>query len=99
MEHSRRPREKEAAFILKDLKQTLAGIEKNLRLIEKRAPVRMQAYAETLRERIAKLSSVEVDPSRIAVEVAVMADKLDISEECTRLRAHIAKFDEDLARR
>lgn len=89
-------REKEAAFILKDLKQTLAGIEKNLRLIEKRAPVRMQAYAETLRERIAKLSSVEVDPARIAVEVAVLADKLDISEECTRLRAHLAKFDEDL---
>ena len=89
-------REKEAAFILKDLKLTLAGIEKNLRLIEKRAPVRMQAYAETLRERIAKLSSVEVDPARIAVEIAVLADKLDISEECTRLRAHLAKFDEDL---
>jgi uncharacterized protein (TIGR00255 family) len=90
-------REKEAAFILKDLKQTLAGVEKTLRLIEKRAPVRMQAYVANLRERIAKLSSVEVDPSRIAVEIAVLADKLDISEECTRLRAHLAKFDEDLA--
>jgi len=91
-----RTREKEAAFILKDLKRTLAGIEKTLRLIENRAPVRMQEYSESLRERIAKLSSVEVDPSRIAMEVAVLADKLDIAEECTRLRAHLAKFDEDL---
>jgi uncharacterized protein (TIGR00255 family) len=89
-------REKEAAFILKDLKQTLAGIEKTLRLIEKRAPVRMQEYSEGLRERITKLSSVQVEPSRIAVEIAVLADKLDISEECTRLSAHLVKFDEDL---
>ena len=90
-------REKEAAFLLKDLKLTLAGIEKTLRLIEKRAPVRMQEYSGSLRERITKLSSVQVDPSRIAVEIAVLADRLDISEECTRLRAHLAKFDEDLA--
>ncbi len=90
-------REKEAAFILKDLKQTLAGIEKTLRLIEKRAPVRMQEYSSGLRERITKLSSVQVDPSRIAVEIAVLADRLDIAEECTRLRAHLAKFHEDLS--
>jgi uncharacterized protein (TIGR00255 family) len=89
-------REKEAAFILKDLEKTLAGFEKDLRLIEKRAPVRMQEYSANLRERIAALSAVEVDPSRIAVEIAVLADKLDIAEECTRLRAHLAKFDDDL---
>ena len=89
-------REKEAAFLLKDLKRTLAGIERTLQSVEERAPVRMKEYAESLRVRIAKLSSVEVDPSRIAVEIAVLADKLDIAEECTRLRAHIAKFNEDL---
>jgi uncharacterized protein (TIGR00255 family) len=89
-------REKEAAFILKDLKRTLAGIEKTLKFIEDRAPVRMKEYAQSLKERIAALSAVETDPSRIAVEIAVLADKLDIAEECTRLRAHLAKFNEDL---
>jgi uncharacterized protein (TIGR00255 family) len=89
-------REKEAAFILKDLTKTLDGIEKNLRLIEKRAPVRMQEYSENLRERIAKLAAVEIEPDRIAAEIAVLADRLDISEECTRLHAHLAKFGEDL---
>ncbi len=28
-------------------------------------------------------------------EIAIFADRLDISEECTRLRAHLAKFSED----
>jgi uncharacterized protein (TIGR00255 family) len=89
-------RKKEGAFILKDLRRTLAGIEKNLQLIERRAPVRMKEYAANVRERIAKLSAVEVDPARIAMETAVLADRLDIAEECTRLRAHLAKFSEDL---
>ncbi|MBN2188756.1 MAG: YicC family protein [Chitinispirillaceae bacterium] len=89
-------REKEGAFMLKDLKLTLAGIEKTLRLIENRAPVRLREYSKALQERISRLSSVEVDPARMAVETAVMADRLDISEECTRLRAHLAKFSDDL---
>jgi uncharacterized protein (TIGR00255 family) len=89
-------REKEAAFILRDLLRTLAGIEKTLRLIEKRAPVRLQEYSVNLGGRIAKLCTAEVDQARVAMEIAVLADKLDISEECTRLRAHLAKFFEDL---
>jgi uncharacterized protein (TIGR00255 family) len=89
-------REKEAAFILRDLRRALAGIERTLRFIEERAPVRMREYARNLRGRIASLSGVETDPSRIAMEIAVLADRLDIAEECTRLRAHIAKFREDL---
>lgn len=89
-------RETEAAFILKDLKLILKSIEKTLRRIEKRAPVRMREYTESLRERIAKLCSVEPDPARIAMEIAVMSDRLDIAEECTRLRAHLAKWNEDV---
>ena len=90
-------REKEAQFLLKDLKKILQSIEKSLKLIEKRAPVRMKEYSANLRERIVKLSAVEPEPSRIAVEIAMLADKLDIAEECIRLRAHLAKFNEDLA--
>jgi uncharacterized protein (TIGR00255 family) len=90
-------RETEASFILKDLMKILKRIDKTLKLIEKRAPVRMREYADALRDRIKKLCSVEPDPSRIALEIAVLADRLDIAEECTRLRAHIAKFIQDIA--
>jgi uncharacterized protein (TIGR00255 family) len=88
-------REKEAAFIIKELRQTLKGVDKTLKLIEKRAPVRLQEYAKTVSERVQKLIAAEPDPARIALEIAILADRLDISEECTRLRAHIAKFSED----
>lgn len=90
-------REKEAAFIIKQLRQMLRGIEKNLKAIEKRAPQRMEEYSASLRQRIQKLVAAEPDLSRINIEIALMADRLDISEECTRLRAHIAKFEEDFS--
>jgi uncharacterized protein (TIGR00255 family) len=90
-------RETEASFILKDLLKILKHVEKTLKLIEKRAPVRLNEYSETLRERVKKICTIEPDPSRIALEIAILADRLDISEECTRLRAHIAKFTKDVA--
>jgi uncharacterized protein (TIGR00255 family) len=97
LEAFQKTREKEALYILKDLKRTLQNVEKNLKIIEKRAPVRLKEYSASLRERIAKLVAAEPDPSRLAFEISILADKLDISEECTRLRAHIAKFGEDLS--
>jgi uncharacterized protein (TIGR00255 family) len=33
-----------------------------------------------------------VDPDRLEVEIALLADKLDVTEECVRLRAHLPVF-------
>jgi uncharacterized protein (TIGR00255 family) len=88
-------RETEGAFIVKDLKKILKDITKSLQLIEKRAPARIEEYSKNLSERIQKLIDNPPDPQRIQTEIALFADRLDISEECTRLRAHLAKFSED----
>jgi uncharacterized protein (TIGR00255 family) len=88
-------RETEAGYIRKEMKQTLSRILKTLKLIEKRAPIRMKEYSESLKERIKRLGAVEVDPTRIAMEIAILSDRLDIAEECVRLRAHLAKFSDD----
>ena len=37
-------------------------------------------------------NDVEMDPVRIAQEVALMADRLDCTEECVRLAAHLDQF-------
>ena len=37
-------------------------------------------------------SQIEIDPSRMAQEVAFLAERLDISEEITRLKTHIEHF-------
>ncbi|NLP01737.1 MAG: YicC family protein [Fibrobacter sp.] len=89
-------REAEGVYISKDLKKILKEISRTLAQVEKRAPVRISEYSKSLTERIKKLIDSAPDPMRIATEVAIFADRLDISEECTRLRAHILKFSEDL---
>nr|MCU0609451.1 YicC family protein [Chitinispirillaceae bacterium] len=93
----KKTREKEAAFLVKELRTTLKNIDRTLKLIEKLVPERKQDYVRNLQERIRKICTTEPDQSRIATEIALMADRLDISEECTRLRAHIAKFSEDFS--
>jgi len=53
----------------------------------------VQAYGERLRARLRELlGEVPVDEARIAMELAVAADRSDITEELVRLRSHLAQF-------
>jgi uncharacterized protein (TIGR00255 family) len=88
-------REAEAGHIIKDLKKTLDTVSSLLGDVEKRAPQRIQEYMTVLHERVEKLLKNPPDETRLAMEIAIMADKMDISEEITRLRAHIAVFVKD----
>ena len=61
--------------------------------VAQRAPAAVERRAARLRERMhAMVGSAEVDPARLAAEVAVWADKTDVSEELARLRAHLAQL-------
>jgi uncharacterized protein (TIGR00255 family) len=88
-------RDVEGAYMVADMAKTLDEISGALAVIEKRAPERIEQYAATLKEKVEKLIASPPDPLRMATEIALMADRLDISEECTRLRAHIEKFRQD----
>jgi uncharacterized protein (TIGR00255 family) len=90
-------REGEGAQLVKGLKKILADISNTLRLVEGRAPLRVMEYGEALAARVKKITSDApgLDPQRVAAEVALMAERLDITEEITRLRAHIEKFNAD----
>jgi len=58
-----------------------------------RAPIGARRREERLRERIVSLlGGAAVDEARILTEAAVWADKADIAEELTRLRAHLAEL-------
>jgi len=62
-------------------------------LIEARGPVALARYQQRLRERIGTLlGEVVLDEGRILTEVAVWADKTDVREELTRLRAHLEQL-------
>lgn len=88
-------RRKEGVYIISDLRKMVKNIIKSLNKIEKRAPVRLKKYTVDFTKKIENLAGRNMDPSRLAIEIALMADKQDIAEECTRLRAHIEKLEND----
>ncbi len=88
-------RETEGAALLVDIEtrlETLRGLAVKLGELAKLGPEQAQTR---LRERIDKLlkgGQVEVDEQRIAQEVAVLADKLDVTEELVRLDSHFEQL-------
>lgn len=59
--------------------------------IAARAPERLTEQHRRLRENVERLAAgVAVDPQRLAQEVAILADKLDVGEELDRFSSHIA---------
>ncbi|RNC68864.1 MAG: YicC family protein [Desulfuromonadales bacterium] len=88
---------REGEELLADLtarRQTLALL---IDRIAARAPVVVAEYAARLRERLSQLlADTTVDEARFAQEVAIMADKGDVTEELVRFRSHLVQFDETL---
>jgi uncharacterized protein (TIGR00255 family) len=90
-------REREGAEMVRDMEERLASVETHLAEVERISAERIPQEAERLRERIAQLVDEDtIDDQRLAMEIAVLADKLDISEEVVRLRSHIKHFRSDL---
>jgi uncharacterized protein (TIGR00255 family) len=70
-----------------------AALRSQVDTIAARTPAALARYQERLRERIASLlGEVTLDEGRIITEVALWADKTDVREELTRLRAHLEQL-------
>ncbi len=86
-------REREGEALARDLAGRLAALEEMVGRIEALAPQTVEHYRQRLAERVAELSrGYEPDAARLATEVAILADRLDVSEEITRLRSHAAQM-------
>ena len=83
----------EGARIAEFLRARIATVEAAVGRLEKRAPDRVIEHRDRLKAAVAELANgVALDPQRLAQEIAVLADRLDVSEELDRFRAHIAAF-------
>ena len=90
-------RREEGEALRADLQDRTDAIEEHLNAIEARAPQRVEERQKRLRERLEELVADEqIDPERIETEIAVLADKLDVTEECVRLHSHLTMFREAL---
>jgi uncharacterized protein (TIGR00255 family) len=87
-------RQTEGGHLRSDIEKRLDTIENSVGLIEKDAARVTDEHRERLTKKISDaIGSVgELDPGRLAQEVAYLADRSDISEETSRLRAHIIQY-------
>jgi uncharacterized protein (TIGR00255 family) len=84
---------REGSALAADLHKRLEIIRTQLERVSVRAPLRPVEAKERMVARIRPLlDDVEMDPIRIAQEVAMLADRLDCTEECVRLDAHLDQF-------
>ena len=83
----------EGARLVSYLDERLAVIEGALDRIAVRAPARVTEQRDRLRNAVRELADgVSIDEVRLAQEIALLADRLDVQEELSRFRAHIAAF-------
>ncbi len=83
-------REAEGRALARDLTTRLDAIRLSLASVEERLPVLNELYAERLRARVLELAQdVTVVQDRIALEVALAAERGDVSEEVVRLKSHL----------
>lgn len=83
----------EGAALKEDLHARLDQFVLTVDNIEKSIPGLLQQRMRNLEERLEKLlGQVHLDPLRLAQEVAILADKTDVTEEIVRLRCHIKQL-------
>jgi uncharacterized protein (TIGR00255 family) len=91
-------RSQEGSELAKDLEKRIHWMEGTLNEVEKLSKERIPEERKNLHERIAQLieDKFVLDQNRLELEIALMVDKLDITEECVRYRSHNKFFLEAL---
>jgi uncharacterized protein (TIGR00255 family) len=91
-------RQKEGSELRKDLESRVQLLQAKIDSIEQLSKERIPEQRVRLRERVQQLLSSEtVDENRLELEIALLADKLDVTEECVRFRSHNKFFLEALS--
>lgn len=88
-------RRREGARLGRELKGVLKRLSSTVTAIIRRAPAVAAEQQARLRDRINALlqgTGASLDEATLAREVAVLADRSDVTEEIARLQAHIAEF-------
>lgn len=83
----------EGELLARDIQMRLERIRIQLQEIEIQSGSYLQAYQTRFRERIQfLLGGVEVDLSRLYQEIALLAERMDITEELVRAKSHLQQF-------
>jgi uncharacterized protein (TIGR00255 family) len=88
-------RQDEGLTMFQDMDMRLKAITEILKTIKLRAPQVVIEYQKRLSERIKELTAgYALDDARLTQEVAIIAERSDITEEIVRMHSHIGQFEE-----
>jgi len=83
----------EGNVLAKDIENRLERVNQQLEEIKLQYPASLKAYQNRLRERLQSLlDGVEIDPLRLQQEIAIIAERTDITEEIVRAMSHLDQF-------
>ena len=86
-------RQNEGRELEKDLRSRIGLLERQLDRIQELSAGQVPHERERLKARITQmLSGTTVDENRLEMEIALLADRLDVTEECVRFRSHLKFF-------
>lgn len=84
---------KEGEQLAEDIEKRVKMISEKVDLIQKLSEENLRERQKKLRERVHEIfSDVEFDRNRLEAELLILADKLDVTEECIRLKSHVNVF-------
>ena len=100
LEGLREMKELEGQAMQSDIQQRLSSCENIVNSIEKLSQAEPERFRDRLQERFSQLTEgVKINPERLEQEIALLADRLDISEEVVRFRTHLGHMDKILSQR
>lgn len=82
----------EGAALAKDMTTRLGTIDRLVSAIQEKSPRVVEYARERMAETVKRLIGEQLDPARLAQEIALLAERTDVTEELTRLRSHLAQF-------
>lgn len=88
-------RESEGFQLGQDLEERIGRVESWVEVITNSAPDVREERIAALRERLSQILAscdVELDESRFLQEIVILTDRLDVSEELTRLKTHLGRM-------
>jgi uncharacterized protein (TIGR00255 family) len=82
----------EGNALAKDMAGRLDVIEGLMQKVDVLSPISVEQARKRMMDAVGRLLGEQPDPARIAQEVAVLAERTDVTEELTRLRSHLVQF-------
>ena len=92
-----RMKKQEGIELEKDLRKRLALIKESVEKVENGNQESVKAYFDKLKIKAKELTEDLLDnPDRLNMELALLSEKYDVTEECVRLRSHLKLFEDAL---